>query len=132
MKIMKLMVAALAGGFSLANVAMANGYDDLPKPPPPPGGWAQPEKQSERSVTADVDRQVTERFTAANGGDANGTLSKQQAKAAGWGLVSDHFSEIDRAGSGYVRLNDVLDFMSQRSPQRVMRMRNAAKAGGNS
>ena len=69
----------------------------------------------------------TERFTAATGGDVNGMLSQQQAKAAGWGFVSDHFSEIDQSGSGYVRLDDVLRFQSQRTPQQVMRMKAAAK-----
>ncbi|MFT0175047.1 hypothetical protein ACLKMY_40380 [Paraburkholderia mimosarum] len=110
-------------------VALGHGavfaYDDLPVPPPPPEGWVPPPRQSENSVTRNVESQIRQRFTAATGGNPNGLLSQQQAKAAGWGFVSDHFSEIDRAGTGYVRLDDVLQFMSERTPQRIMRMKNA-------
>ncbi|WP_180986402.1 hypothetical protein [Burkholderia pseudomallei] len=112
---------------SMSNLGAAFAYDDLPKPPPPPEGWVQPPKPSEGTVTRDVENQIAQRFTAVTGGNPNGLLSKQQAKAAGWGLVSDRFSDIDRAGTGYVRLDDVLRFMSERTPQRVMRMRNATK-----
>ncbi|HDR9584325.1 hypothetical protein [Burkholderia stabilis] len=112
---------------SMSGIGAAFAYDDLPKPPPPPEGWVQPPKQSEGTVTRDVENQVAQRFTAATGGNPDGLLSKQQAKAAGWGLVSDHFSDIDRAGTGYVRLDDVLRFMSERTPQRIMRMKNATK-----
>ncbi|MEX3630280.1 MAG: hypothetical protein VB138_13325 [Burkholderia sp.] len=108
-------------------MGVANAYDDLPKPPPPPEGWVPPPKPSEHSVTRNVKNQLTQRFTAAAGGNAGGLLSRQQAREAGWGLVSDHFSEIDRAGTGYVRLDDVLRFMSERTPQRIMRMRNATQ-----
>ncbi len=125
MKIVTLLVSSVV--VALSGIGAAFAYDDLPKPPPPPEGWVQPPKQSESSITQDVDNQITQRFTAAAGGNPGGLLSQQQAKAAGWGLVSDHFSEIDRAGTGYVRLDDVLRFMSERTPQRIMRMKNAAK-----
>ncbi|WP_414439206.1 hypothetical protein [Burkholderia sp. 22PA0106] len=112
---------------AMSSIGVAFAYDDLPKPPPPPEGWVPPPKQSEHSVTQDVENQIAQRFTTAAGGNPNGLLSQQQARAAGWGLVSDHFSEIDRAGTGYVRLDDVLRFMSERTPQRIMRMKNAGK-----
>ncbi|WP_414439210.1 hypothetical protein [Burkholderia sp. 22PA0106] len=112
---------------AMSSIGVAFAYDDLPKPPPPPEGWVPPPKQSENSVMQDVESQIAQRFTTATGGNPNGMLSQQQARAAGWGLVSDHFSEIDRAGSGYVRLDDVLRFMSERTPQRIMRMKNAGK-----
>ncbi|MBB5406043.1 hypothetical protein QF000_000169 [Paraburkholderia atlantica] len=118
-------IAATIVAMSCIGAAFA--YDDLPSPPPPPEGWVQPPKQSENSVTQDVEDQIIQRFTAATGGDPNGILSQQQAKVAGWGLVSDHFAEIDRAGTGYVRLDDVRRFMSERTPQHIMRMKNLSK-----
>ncbi|MGZ2749688.1 hypothetical protein [Burkholderia stagnalis] len=128
MKIVTFLVASMAATVvATSGIGMAFGYDDLPKPPPPPEGWVQPPKQSENSVTQNVENQITQRFTAATGGNPNGLLSQQQARAAGWGLVSDHFSDIDRAGTGYVRLDDVLRFMSERTPQRIMRMKKATK-----
>lgn len=128
MKIVTFLVSGTAATVvAMSSIGVAFAYDDLPKPPPPPEDWVQPPKQSEYSVTQDVESQIAQRFTAATNGNPNGLLSRQQAKAAGWGLVSDHFSEIDRAGTGYVRLDDVLRFMSERTPQRIMRMKNATK-----
>ena len=122
-----LTASAIATLLPLIGMSNANAYDDMPKPPPPPKGWVHPAKPTENSVVQKVETQTTERFTAATGGDVNGMLSQQQAKAAGWGFVSDHFAEIDQSGSGYVRLDDVLRFQSQRTPQQVMRMKAAAK-----
>ena len=113
---------------SLVWAGRAHAYDDLGKPPPLPVGSAQPAKPTEASVAHDVEQQIAQRFASAAGGSSN-LLSQQQAKSAGWGFVSDHFSEIDRNGSGYVSLNDVLRFTAQRSPQNIMRMKAAASAG---
>ncbi|WP_296228657.1 hypothetical protein [Ralstonia sp. UBA689] len=129
MKIAYIVVSRMAAVVALASgISAAFAYDDLPKPPPPPAGWTPPPMPTEQSVTQDVENQITQRFTAATGGNPNGLLSRQQAKDAGWGFVSDHFAEIDRTGSGYVRLDDVLRFMSDRTPQRIMRMQNTTKA----
>lgn len=114
---------------SMMCIEAAHAFDDLPRPPPPPKGWVPPPKQTEDSVTQHVERQTTVRFVAA-AGSSDALLSKQQAKNAGWGFVSDHFSEIDRNGSGYVSLADVLGFMAPRTPQRIMSQKAAAKAGG--
>ncbi|MCR6475939.1 hypothetical protein NU688_07210 [Variovorax sp. ZS18.2.2] len=119
--------SAIATIVPLMGMSTAHAYDDMPRPPPPPKGWVHPPKPTENSVVQHVETQTSERFAAAAGGDVNGMLSRQQAQAAGWGFVSDHFSEIDQSGSGYVRLDDVLRFQSQRTPQQVMRMKAAAK-----
>ncbi|WP_318828721.1 hypothetical protein [Burkholderia cepacia] len=130
MKIVTLLASITAATFvAMSSIGIAFAYDDLPRPPTPPEGWTPPPQPSENSVSQDVERQIAQRFTAASGGNPNGLLSQQQAKAAGWGLVSDHFAEIDRAGTGYVRLDDVLRFMSARTPQHIMRMRNTTRLG---
>ena len=119
-------IAALISSFGLV---AAHAYDDLPRPPPPPAGYVTPPPRTEQSVTQDAELQTARRFAAA-AGSANSPLSLQQAKTAGWGFVSDHFKEIDRSGSGYVGLADVLNFMAARTPQQIMR--NNANAALNS
>jgi carboxypeptidase C (cathepsin A) len=47
-------------------------------------------------------------FNDASGG--GGTLTQQQAKAAGWGWVSDNFASIDTKGTGHVSLDDICRF----------------------
>lgn len=109
--------------FSLG-VGVAYAYDDMPVPPAFPPGWAPPPKATEQLVSQEVGQQITKRFVAA-AGSADSPLSQQQAKNAGWGFVAEHFSEMDRSGSGTVYLSDVLGFMSQRTPQNVMRMKSS-------
>lgn len=123
-----LTVSVIATLVPLMGMSNAHAYDDLPLPPPLPKDWVPPPKPTEKSVVQQVETQTRERFAAAAGGDANGQLSQAQAKAAGWGFVSDHFIEIDSSGSGYVRLDDVLRFISQRTPQRIMSMKAAAQS----
>jgi hypothetical protein len=55
------------------------------------------------------------RFDAA-AGHSNRLLTMQGARDASWGLIADHFSEIDRDHDGYVNFDDISAFMAARSP----------------
>lgn len=46
--------------------------------------------------------------------DANGSVTREEAKRAGLGFVENHFDDIDTAGRGAVSFDDVRKFMAQR------------------
>jgi hypothetical protein len=62
------------------------------------------------ALRAQVERKLKQAFDAA---DVNrtGSLTRQQASAAGLGLVAKHFDEIDRQKSGAVRFDDVKRYL---------------------
>ncbi|MGH6860123.1 MAG: hypothetical protein ACRECY_07700 [Phyllobacterium sp.] len=70
---------------------------------------------SEESVQATVDLLLRQRFEAA-GGAATGFITPQAAKDTGWGVIADHFAEIDRNGDARASLEEVTDFFDARSP----------------
>jgi hypothetical protein len=86
--------------------------------------WVPPEsrKASKAAPTegaalrAQVERKLKLAFDAA---DVNhsGSLTRQQASAAGLGFVTQHFDEIDRQKSGSVRFDDVKRFLVARGAQ---------------
>ena len=43
----------------------------------------------------------------------SGTLSREQARAAGLGYIADNFEAIDRRGAGVVRFDDVRRYLSE-------------------
>lgn len=43
-----------------------------------------------------------------------GTLTREQARAAGFGFIADHFQAIDRRGAGVVRFEDYKRFLRER------------------
>ncbi|MEK1889567.1 MAG: EF-hand domain-containing protein [Phyllobacterium sp.] len=93
--------------------------------PPDPAGAVSP-PQTEETVLQAVNTQLKARFTASAGG-IDRTLTKQRAMDAGWGLVGDHFEEIDRDKDGYVTYSDVSRFMQERSPQKFMKRREPSE-----
>jgi len=46
--------------------------------------------------------------------DANGSVTREEAKRAGLGFVENNFEDIDIAGRGAVTFEDVRKFMAQR------------------
>jgi hypothetical protein len=46
--------------------------------------------------------------------DANGRVTREEAKRAGLGYVENNFDEIDTGGHGQVSFDDVRTFMTQR------------------
>jgi len=49
--------------------------------------------------------------------DANGALTRDEARKAGLGWVVNHFAEIDSAGSGKVTFEDMRRYMAKRRKQ---------------
>lgn len=49
--------------------------------------------------------------------DANGALTRDEARKAGLGWVVNHFAEIDSAGSGKVTFEDMRLYMAKRRKQ---------------
>jgi hypothetical protein len=60
-----------------------------------------------------VERKLKAAFDAADTAHT-GALTKEQAQAAGLGLVVRHFDEIDQAGTGAVRFEDYKRFLKSR------------------
>jgi hypothetical protein len=63
-----------------------------------------------------VERKLKQGFDAADTA-RTGTLTREQASAAGLGYVARHFDEIDRGRTGAVRFEDVKRFMRERGAQ---------------
>ncbi len=64
------------------------------------------------ALQAQVERKLAERFTAADV-KRTGTLTREQAQAAGLGFVVNHFDQIDRRKTGVVRFDDVKHFLRE-------------------
>lgn len=62
------------------------------------------------ALGAQVERKLRQAFDAADVSHT-GSLTRQQASAAGLGFVARHFDEIDRQQSGAVRFDDVKRYM---------------------
>jgi hypothetical protein len=86
--------------------------------------WVPPEsrKPSEAppsegaALRAQVERKLKQAFDAADVAGA-GSLTRQQATAAGLGFVARHFDEIDRQKTGAVRFDDVKRYLVERGAQ---------------
>ncbi|MES2073775.1 MAG: EF-hand domain-containing protein [Pseudomonadota bacterium] len=62
-------------------------------------------------------QKLKKQFEAADSA-RSGTLSAEQARAAGLGYVADHFEQIDRRKAGRVSFDDVKQFVQQRQQRR--------------
>lgn len=78
-----------------------------PSKAPPPEGPA---------LRAQVERKLRRAFDEADVG-RTGSLTRQQASAAGLGFVARHFDEIDRQKRGAVRFDDVKRYLAERGAQ---------------
>ncbi|MBY0243393.1 MAG: EF-hand domain-containing protein [Burkholderiaceae bacterium] len=59
---------------------------------------------------------LRQRFTEADQ-DANGALTRDEARQAGLGWLVNHFDQIDSAGSGKVRFEDMRQYIVKRRKQ---------------
>ena len=78
-----------------------------PAPTPAPQGAAL-RAQVERKLKAGFDRADVDR---------SGTVTRDQARAAGLGYIVKHFDDIDRQRAGAVSFDDVKRFMRARGAQ---------------
>lgn len=65
------------------------------------------------ALQAQVERKLRESFDAADIGK-HGTLTREQARAAGLGVVANNFDRIDVAGRGAVTFDDVKRYLRER------------------
>ena len=65
------------------------------------------------ALRAEVERKLRHAFDAADV-NRSGSLTRQQADAAGLGFVARHFDAIDRRKSGAVRFDDVKRYLVER------------------
>ena len=117
-----LAIASLAVSSALAPLAadaaepMAAGAQQPLRDP-----WVPPEARSPSktppsegsALRADVERKLKRAFDDADVG-RTGSLTRQQATAAGLGFVARHFDEIDRQKRGAVRFEDVKRYLVER------------------
>lgn len=75
----------------------------LPEPPPTRGA----------ALQAEVRMRLKSGFDAADS-EGRGSISREQARAAGLGLIAREFERIDSAGSGRITFDDYLRFLRGR------------------
>ncbi len=88
------------------------------------GPWVPPELRKPATspapqgaaLRAQVERKLKAGFDAADV-NRSGTLTREQARAAGLGYVAKHFDEIDRRRAGAVSFDDVKHFLRSRGAQ---------------
>lgn len=68
------------------------------------------------ALRARVERKLKTQFDAADV-TGSGSLTREQARAAGLGYVARHFDEIDRQRAGAVSFDDVKRFLRTRGAQ---------------
>jgi len=70
-----------------------------------------PKAKRGAELKAEVERKLRADFDAAA---PQGTLTRDQARAAGLGFIANHFEAMDRRGSGVVRFEDYRAFLKSR------------------
>ena len=110
-------IAALALGLA-AWAAQAAGTLETPMLDP----WVPPALREKRAVEppaegaalrAQVERKLRGAFDAA-ARPHGGTLTREQARDAGFGFIANHFEAIDRRGAGRVTFDDYRRFLRER------------------
>lgn len=121
--------AIKAGVVALSLAAAFPSYSQTASPPPATSAgpmrdpWVPPKARIPSTtppvegaeLRAQVERKLKRDFDAAAG--SAGTLTRAQAKAAGLGLIAQHFDEIDQNKTGTVRFEDVKRFLKKRGAQ---------------
>ena len=111
-------IAALVLGL-FAGAAHAAGTLEAPMLDP----WVPPALREKRAVEppasgaalqAQVERKLRVAFDAA-AGPHGGTLTPDQARAAGFGFIANHFEAMDRRGTGRVTFEDYRSFLRERA-----------------
>lgn len=72
---------------------------------------ATPKSKRGADLRAEVERVLRADFDSAA---PTGTLTREQARAAGLGFIANNFDAIDRRGTGAVRFEDYRDFLRAR------------------
>jgi hypothetical protein len=62
------------------------------------------------ALKAQVERKLREQFDAASPAKS-GTLTREQARAAGFGFVAENFDAIDKGGAGVIRFEDLKRYL---------------------
>lgn len=117
------LVAGAMAGFALAT-APQPAFADVPPAvieTPMRDPWVPPEARHPSTspptrgaeLRAQVERKLAASFDAA---DVNrtGSLTREQAKAAGLGFIDRHFDDIDTRRSGSIRFDDVMRYLDHR------------------
>ena len=71
-------------------------------------------RTSGAALAAQVQRNLRESFDAADV-TRRGALTREQARAGGFGFVDRHFEEIDRRHAGEITFADLQDFLARRA-----------------
>jgi hypothetical protein len=114
------LIAAFGLTAGLATAAFAQPSQDQPPPGyggPPPGAMSGPPGGA-MSGPGGAPHGARGRFEAANV-THDGRLTLQQAQAAGWHAVAKHFGEIDRDNKGYITMQDLHAWKSERHAERT-------------
>ena len=122
-----LLIVALAGAAPLVPAALdAIAAEPVPVQSAQPlrDPWVPPESRKASTTTptegaalrAQVEHKLKLAFDAADTSHT-GSLTREQANAAGLGFVAKHFDEIDRQKNGVVRFDDVKRFLVARGAQ---------------
>ena len=125
LRIATLTLAALASGGTPAQTApgaaeplrssLAQGGD----PYLPPAARKPPTQLSPSgaALQSKVDQKLRATFDAADAG-RSGTLTREQAQRAGWGMVAQEFDRIDVKRAGRVSFEDIQRYLHSRSAAR--------------
>jgi hypothetical protein len=92
----------------------AAAYDVMMDPWVPPhvkGSESYVETRGE-GLRKQVEQKLRRQFEAADPA-RSGTLTREQARAAGLGYIADNFDAIDRSRAGVVRFDDVRRYLSE-------------------
>jgi hypothetical protein len=82
--------------------------------PPAARGHVRPAPETHgRALRAQVERKLRERFDAADT-QRQGSITREQARAARLGFVAEHFDAIDESRSGRVTFEDVKRYLRSR------------------
>jgi hypothetical protein len=117
MRIRALLIAITAGAIGACAVAGDGpAVGPLRDPWVPPAARAQPRTHEEtrgEALRGQVENKLRESFAAADT-QGQGSITREQARAANLGVVADNFDAIDEARTGRVTFDDLKRFLRSR------------------